>query len=175
MGPAVTSAFGKWLGEVGARAPAAGLVLLALGVVATLWGGAPPEGLQWMALALLVMVASPARAEPGWRSLWPLLLLSVQGFGAIVVAVVVAATGALESGQAQRRWLAGGLLLFVAAALIDDHSLRLWGSLRQFLGLGLDAASAVIDGGEQVVRGAGWLVLLRWVLRPPARRATVVD
>ncbi len=115
---------------------------------------------QWAVLAALVLFTVPPRRGPlGVASLAPLLLNGWQGGGALFAATIIAATGALERGQPGRKALLAAMLLFPAAALVDDQSLALWARIRN-LGLGMDASSLVVDMAEQLLRLAGWAAAL---------------
>lgn len=121
---------------------------------------------QWAAVAALVALRIRRHDEPfRGLSLAPLLLIGWQGGGAMVTAVIIAATGALERHQPRRMMLLLSAGLFALAELIDVASLDLWVWTIENLPIRRDTASFGVDLGEQFARLAGWLALIRWVFR----------
>ena len=122
--------------------------------------------LQWLVAAGLVLSALPAKKEPRAASFLPMALLSLQGLGAVAVAICVVGTGALERGQRRRAALLAGLVLLSVAPLIDANSLWLWGQYGARLQLSFDQASWAVDLTEIAAQWAGFGALITWTIRP---------
>ncbi len=66
--------------------------------------------------------------------------------------------------------LVGAVACFGLLLALDGRTLETWMWLRGWSGLGMDAASAVIDGSVQGLELAGWSGLAAWLATGLARR-----
>ena len=86
--------------------------------------------------------------------------------GLLLSVVLLLATRERVGG---RLWLVGAVACFGLLSAMDGRTLETWMWLRGWSGLGMDAASAVIDGSVTGLSAAGWAGLAAWVATGLAR------
>gem|GEM_PF-3061065 len=82
--------------------------------------------------------------------------------GLLLAGVLLAAT---RGDRVGRLGLLTAVAGFGALGLLDGRTLELWMWLRGWSGLGMDAASRVVDGSVHALNGLGWCGLVGWVAR----------
>lgn len=87
--------------------------------------------------------------------------------GLLLATVLLLATREVAAGRA---WLLLALACFGALLGLDGRTLETWMWLRGWSGLGMDAASALIDGSVRALDVVGWVGLSGWLATGLARR-----
>jgi len=122
---------------------------------------------HWLVLAAIVAAGGHRHPGPPHLMSLPLVLLAPQGFGALLLAAIIAAKALLEPGAQGRAWLAAALVLLALSGFLDAHLLHLWELGGKLLGLGADSASLLARALAAGVRLAGWGAILRWSVVGP--------